>query len=119
MGQLSGYTTALIEAKYPIKGSGFLAVDKQLGKICTCLFNHRGNGAYRNEPIEALYCSNQEKSGTDCPSRKMLLPAVPLSKKTPDGPMVLGNGMLWCIGKHHTECWKDANGGQGVNSCRL
>lgn len=108
MQQIAAYSLCLTEKDYLLKGAGFLAVDKQHGSLCLCLFTL--------EELKDLNPKGRIHEIKECLSNNKLplrcYPPKLLDKKQPDGPTILGTGCAYCGFKE--ECYKDINGGKGL-----
>jgi hypothetical protein len=98
--QLSGYANALDR-----KRAGFLVADKVGGDICFVELDELDILA--NPPAPRIAEQKSVINNPEPPER--CYPAVPEGKS---GNMKLGVGCSYC--EFHDECWKDANGGQGL-----
>lgn len=99
--QLTGYRDAL-----KIQRAAFIAIDKTMGKICTLELDS-GSDFDLSAKIGAVRKALDSKSE---PAR--CYAPVPVSKNDKSGNLVLGTGCSYC--GHKDFCWRDSNGGKGL-----
>lgn len=109
LGQLSGYTSSLLDLGYPLQGSGFLAINKSNGKLCLCLFSLK-EILELGKPRDKIR-TIRESLKSDNPPERCYKPVL-LYKKDKNSPLILGRECSYCPFKYF--CWSDVNGGKGL-----